>query len=280
MDNARRPLGNNRKATAIYSDWNDTGLRWLVNYRIETGEATSEDSHLLIALDSVKSRMEAKPRPSADAVAEAAAHARTVLAEWFDGRPGLHERMIFRSDRLGRVVASAAGKRGSFQTWESAVQFYLAAVAARESWPGGWHGPLKNVADRLQAGLSYPEMIDLSRYARRVGRGPQLSRVEAMQLGIELAGWLGPVSKDPSAAGDVDDNFDGLKVQAEIDALLEEIAERWRNQPLPPRPDTPGQGATRPPRQERPEQQPRGQSIEDLRRSLEQLQSGGRETEN
>jgi hypothetical protein len=279
MGDDRRSLQGNRAATAIYSDWNDAGLRWLIAYRIESGAVSDEDSHLIAALDRVKSRMEESPRPSAEAVAEAAAHAREVLAEWFDSSAGQYERTRMRSDRLGRVVASAAGRRSTFQNWESAVQFYLAAVAARQSWPGGGKGAMQDVADRMRHGLSYPEMIDISRYARRSGSGPRLNRLEAMRLGVELAGWLGPVSQKPSAESPQQDDLDGRTIQAEIDALFDEITERWRAQPAPPRLEPPTQRSPRTPRDQPTDPQPRRRSLEELRESLEKLQSSDEKTD-
>jgi hypothetical protein len=223
LEHDLRRSDGDRNATAIYSQWNDAGLRWLVGYRIETGEATQEDFELLAALDEVKRRMEAEPKPSADAVAEATKHARRVLADWFDCSPGLDQRHNFRSDRLGRLVASVAGKRGTFDSWESAVQFYLAAVAARESWPGGWHGPLRSVADHLRDGLRYPEMIDISRYAKQEGGGPNINPLEAMTLGIELAGWLGPVNPESHDA----EEDSPQAARRRLSELMEEINTRW-----------------------------------------------------
>jgi hypothetical protein len=227
LDNARRPLHENRHATAMYSQWNDAGLRWVIGYRIETGQAVQEDWDLLAALDQVKHQMHLRPKPSPDAVAQASVDARIALATWFDGRPGLDERAMFRSDRLGQVVASAAGKRDSFQTWESAVQFYLAAVAARESWPGGWHGPLRNVADQMQNQLRYPDMIDISQYAKRNASGPTATRMQAMQLGIELAGWLGPVQPEMEFDEDHDEVVT-QQLRGQLHQMIEAINERWR----------------------------------------------------
>ncbi len=227
LNNARRPLAENRDATAIYSQWNDAGLRWVIGYRMETGQAIQEDWDLLAALDQVKQQMHLRPKPNPRAVAQATTDARIALAAWFDGRPGHDERAMFRSDRLGQVVASAAGKRDSFQTWESAVQFYLAAVAARESWPGGWHGPLRNVADQMQNQLRYPDMIDVSRYAKRGGQGPTATPVQAMQLGIELAGWLGPVQPEMTF-DEQDDQVVTQQLRGQLNRMLQEINQRWR----------------------------------------------------
>jgi hypothetical protein len=192
---------------------------------METGEAGPQDAELLAALDFVKQQMESSAKPGAAGVAAAASGAREALAAWFDGAPGIHERHQFRSWRLGQVVASAAGKRNTVATWESAVQFYLAAVAARESWPGGWNGPPKDVADRLQHGLRYPDLIDVSRYAKHNGNAPTLNRAGAMSLGIELAGWLGPVQ--PEMIFDEQDVDVTQEDRRRLNELIDEINARW-----------------------------------------------------
>lgn len=227
LDNSRRPLQDARNATAIYSQWNDAGLRWLIQHRVETGEATEQDQDLVFALDQVKLAMERRPKPNPEEVADASILARQSLSRWFEGAAGMRERHGLRSDRLGRVVASAAGKRETFRTWESAAQFYLAAVAARESWPGSWNGPLRNVADRMQFGLRYPEMIDVSRYAKRDSSGPTLSRAQAMALGIELAGWLGPVQAEMIFDQD-DDEVMTPQLREQLRQMTEEINARWQ----------------------------------------------------
>jgi mono/diheme cytochrome c family protein len=224
LDNSRSPFRENRKATAMYSQWNDSGIRWVANYRIETGQASSEDHELIHALDAVTAAMERRPAPSPHAVSATVSTARAVLAAWLEGQAGLQERSIFRSERLGLVIASAAGKRETFRTWESAVQFYLAAVAARESWPGGWNGDLKNVADRMRHGLRYPEMIDISRYSKRGGGHPTLNRFETMELGVELAGWLGQVQFEPMFEDD--DEVTTQQMQDQLDRLIEQMDQR------------------------------------------------------
>ena len=232
LDNQRNPLDRDRKALALYSQWNDAGLRWLIQFRIESGQSTEEDIELLAALDVVKEAMESRPRPSADRVAKAAERARVALARWLQGAPGSEERLQFRSDRLGRLVASAAGNPSTYRSWESATQFYLAAVGARESWPGGWNGPVRDVARRMQHGLRYPEMIDVSRYERRQG-GPTATRMETMQLGMELAGWLGPV--EPGLLSDDDERITE-SMRDSLREMLERI-KRERRQTVPPSTD-------------------------------------------
>ncbi|WP_372719398.1 hypothetical protein [Novipirellula sp.] len=228
LQNSRTAITDDRKAVALYSSWNDAGLRWLVHYRIETGAATSDDFELLESLDRVKLQMESQPKADPGFVAELALQARTSLAQWFDGPAGQSERAQFRSDRLGNLVAAAAGKRQTWQTWESAVQFYLAAVAARESWPGGWHGPLHNLAQPLRVGLRYPEMIDVSRYSKRNESGPTLNRAEATKLGIEMAGWLGPIYQPESSDELQDDEAETQALQNELQEMIQRINERWK----------------------------------------------------
>ncbi|EMI16623.1 hypothetical protein RMSM_06454 [Rhodopirellula maiorica SM1] len=228
LQNARAPITDDRKAGALYSSWNDAGLRWLVHYRIDSGVATTDDLELLESLDRVKLQMESQPKADPEFVAELALQARRSLARWFDGPAGQSERAQFRSDRLGHLVAAAAGKRQTWRTWESAVQFYLAAVAARESWPGGWDGPVFNLAHPLRVGLRYPEMIDASRYSKRHQSGPTLNRSEVTKLGIELAGWLGPVSPPQSNDEIQDDEAETQALQNELDEMIQRINERWK----------------------------------------------------
>ena len=273
LDNDRSAIDDNRKATAIYSQWNDAGLRWLLDYRITAGAATDEDRELSTALDTVAALMEVTPRPDADAVSVAALDARKKLAAWFDGQAGADERRHFRSDRLGKVVAAAAGDADTYRTWESAAQFYLAAVAARESWPGGWDGPLRDLADRMQRGLRYPEMIDVSRYAKRsTATGPKLTRTDAIDLGITLGGFLGPVHRTAeqirAADRDRPDDRDlDAKLQQALQRLEQQIKERKPAADVPP----PVKPRVEPPPKVEP---PKRESIEDIRRALEELQSG------
>ncbi len=66
LDNQRTPIDANRKAVALYSQWDDAGIRWLIQFRIESGQSTEEDHQLIAALDAVKQSMEMSPRPRAD----------------------------------------------------------------------------------------------------------------------------------------------------------------------------------------------------------------------
>ncbi len=228
FDNDRTPVTSDRKAVALYSSWNDAGIRWLIHYRIDTGAATPDDFELLESLNRVQLQMESQPKADPGFVAELALQARRSLSQWFDGPAGQSERAQFRSDRLGQLVAAAAGKQQTWHTWESAVQFYLAAVAARESWPGGWHGPASDLAQPLRVGLRYPEMIDVSRYSKRNESGPTLNRAEATKLGIELAGWLGPIYQSQLSDEPQDDEATTEALRNELQEMIQRINERWK----------------------------------------------------
>ncbi len=265
------PGQRQRPATAIYSQWNDSGLRWLLKHRVTSGKATENDHRLLDALVSVQTAMEQPPRPNADSVADASKHARKELAAWFAAEGG-GERQRFDSDRLGMLVASAASDPDTFLTWESAAQFYLASIAARESWPGGIDGPLRETADQLQYGLQYPQMIDISRYAKRASaKGPQLSRHEIARLSIQLARFLGPVAEN-AADHPPSDSRDPANVRDKLDALLERIRKQQqterknRGEQTPPAVKPSDNAPKEPPEKPR-------QSVEDLRKALESLQS-------
>ena len=199
FDNQRTPLDSERQATAIYSAWNEAGIRWLIDHRHRSGQATIHDEDLLAALDSVKRAMERAAQPNASEVGQAAATAREALASWFRGA-GPQEREQFGSDRLARMVATAASNPETFRTWESAVQFYLAAVAARESWPGGWQGPLLTLSQPLQMGLGYPERRNVSRYALRGGGRPALNPFGSDTVGSRTCWLAWPGHATPSSS--------------------------------------------------------------------------------
>ncbi len=196
QDARRTPRADTRLAIAPLSTWNTAGLLWVLHYRIEQVQATPEDLRLVESLEEVRRLMEAGPRPNAEDVSAAVGEARLAIAAWVDGSAGRSERSRFRSDRLGRVAASAAGKTGSFETWESAVQLYLATVAARESWPGGPSGPLRDIGESLRQGLAYPDLTSSPEYALRQRKGPVATRAEVRLKTLELVRWLGPVVSD------------------------------------------------------------------------------------
>ncbi len=209
-------------ARAPFSSWNDSGLRWLIDYRQSAGEATNDDWALLKSLDDVKELMESAAIADAPSVAKASSDARKALAAWYDSSTAATLRQTFRSEHLGFVLASAAGKPQTFSAWESSVQFYLAAVAARASWPGGWDGALRDVSESLRIGLSYPQNLDINQESGIRGQ-PTISADEAMQLGILLAGSLGPIHYQQPPA----DDDDSEQLRRELREMIEQINQRW-----------------------------------------------------
>ncbi len=226
LKNARRaPRPDGKDAIAPLSAWNTAGLLWVIRYRMEQGEATREDEQLALALDAVREIMEAGPKPDPVRTAAIVAEARVAIACWVAGAAGQSEKSMFRSDRLGRIAASAAGKTRSFDTWESAVQLYLATVAARESWPDGPSGPLHDSAERLRRGLAYPELTSSPEYALRHQTGVPATRAEVRQMTVELTRWLGPMTLDGEPMP-VEDEASPEQLQRQIEQLLNDVALR------------------------------------------------------
>lgn len=236
LQNTRRtPADGKVLAIAPLSTWNTAGLMWLIRYRLEQGQGTPEDDRLLYSLDAVREVIESGPTPDPNLTAAIAQEARLALAAWVDGTAGQFERASFRSERLGNVAASAAGKSRSFDTWESAVQLYLAAVAARESWPGGSSGPMLDVAEKLRRGLAYPQLTSSPEFALRARKGPTATRAEVRRSTLELVGWLGPVvlDQEPMPA-ELETSPEQSK--RELELLLKQMVERRENErkALPP----------------------------------------------
>jgi|GEM_PF-736501 len=236
LKNARpTPAVETGQAIAPLSMWNTAGLLWVIRYRMEQGEATREDERLAFALEDVRRVMESGPRPSATEASAAVHVARVAIAAWVDGAAGQSERAMFRSDRLGRVAAAAAGKTRSFDTWESAVQLYLTAVAARESWPGGPSGPLLDTSEKLRRGLAYPQQTSSPEFSLREKKGPTATRTEVRRSTLELVGWLGPISLDQEPMP-AESEPAPEQLQRDLELLLKQIAERWEEErkSLPP----------------------------------------------
>lgn len=173
-----------------YSQWNLSGLKWLVKNRQQSGDGNRTDENLLSALEAVELVMESSVRPHAGDVATTAQKARLLLAQWFDGASGADERARFRSRRLAKVVATAADDGDSFRTWESATQFYLATVATRASWPGRSQPALPAMSRELRLKLRYPATIDIGRYTSGETTRPTLSPREAHKIGSQIADRL------------------------------------------------------------------------------------------
>ncbi len=240
-DARRTPRADGKQAIAPLSAWNTGGLIWVIRYRMEQGEAMAEDQRLMLALEDVQTVMESGPNPNALEAAAAVSEARLAIAAWVDGA-GQMERSQFRSDRLGRIAASAAGKSRSFDTWESAVQLYLAAIAARESWPSGPSGPLHDAAESLRRGLAYPALTSSPEYAIRKRKSPAATRSEVRRTTLELVGWLGPITLDEEPIP-AETEPAPEQLQQEIQDLLKQIGDRWQKD----RPAMPAVDPTQPP---------------------------------
>lgn len=285
LSNARRtPNRGSGQAVASFSSWNTAGLLWVIRYRMEQGVATQEDERLAFALEEVRQVMESGPKPDPHRTAAIVTEARQAIAAWVDGAPGQLERATFRSDRLGQLAASAAGKTRSFDSWESAVQLYLATVAARESWPGGPSGPLLDTAESLRRGLAYPELTSSPQYAVRQRRNPVATRDEVRRMTLELVDPLGPIVLDqeplPAASEPTPQ-----QLQREIDELRQRLGERGKQPPelkapaappAPPAPPRAGEPMVRPPQDQAPRVPPvqpkPTQTLDELRKKLEALQ--------
>ncbi len=280
--NDRNAVSSASKSLAPLAQWNDSGMRWLIDYREQTGVATVEDARLWRALDQVRDTMQAQAKPDRAQAAAAAKTARHALHAWLHGSAGSFERSVMRSDRLGQVVVAAAGRNETWRTWESAVQFYLAAVAARESWPGGWSGPLYDTAEALRQGLRYPEMRTLNNFETADDSLPTANRAEAMQLGVTLAGWLGNVNMELQPI--IDGTTYGLEDQELLDlrAELNRISERWKKKraeqdakDAEKKTDDKGGEKKEPEFPDRPDREPAQprRSLEDLKKALDALES-------
>ena len=275
-DARRTPSAGGKQAIAPLSTWNTAGLIWVISYRMEQGQATAEDQRLLVALEDVRTTMESGPNPDALQCSAAVAEARLAIAAWVDGA-GEMERSQFRSDRLGRIAAAAAGKSKSFDTWESAVQLYLAATAARESWPSGPSGPMHDKAESLRRGLAYPALTSSPEYAIRQRKSPSATRAEVRRTTLELVGWLGPITLDEQPIP-AETELAPEQLQQEIQDLLKQIGDRWQKD----RPAMPAIDPTQPPMKKpavappaKPEQPQKTKPVltpEELRKKLEALE--------
>ncbi len=252
-------LSENGRAVAPLAQWHQAGLRWLVDYRISRGESTIEDEQLVAALEHVEQVMQSATGPDPSKPAAAAQTVRLAITSWVDGAPGQAERQQFRSQRLGEVAAFAAGRTRSFDTWESTVQLYLAAVAARSSWPGGPSGPMHDIAQSLRRGLGYPERVASPEFAVRKSAQDRYTRAEARRDMILLVGMLGPVELDGDAP--LEDHPDASAMQQQLDDMLDKFKQlRGIKEPAVPKmpePATKPEKAVKPEPAEKPMDQPK-----------------------
>lgn len=289
LDNARSaPQADAAIAVAPLSQWNIAGLQWVIEDFVDRGVATEEDLRLLGTLGRVREEMESAAIPDPQRTHAAAVEARRAIDAWVRG-PGSSMQRRFRSDSLGRIAARASGKSASFNTWESAAQLYLALVAARESWPGGWSGPLQPISEQLRRGLRYPEMVNTPAFALSGPPGPTATRAQARQLSLQIAMHLGPITLDGTPLPGEDDPAPHA-LQSELESALQEAAAQWQQQrrqrgerptvppadapPAGPKADQPGDARPQQPRATEPPERPRAPRItpEELRRRLQELE--------
>jgi hypothetical protein len=294
LNNARRtPAQETQLAIAPLSQWNFVGLQWLIEDRIQRGAGTADDTRVLGTLSRVREEMETAAIPDAIRVHAAVVEARRAIDAWSRSQSGLSERNGFRSDRLGRIAARAAGKTQSFDTWESTAQLYLALVAARESWPGGWSGQLYPLSEQLRRGLRFPELVNSPSFAISQPQSQTATRAQARQLALNIASYLGPITFDNRPLPE-DDDFSPHQLRLELESSFREAAQQWqaerqqrrdpaviaedaRDVPQADRPDSlppPRQpGVDRQPSGERPERPPVPRiTPEELQRRLQELE--------
>ena len=238
FDNQRTPLESSaiglsagKPAVAIASMWNDIGMRWMLQRRIETGVAVDQDHRLAAAIDHVRSTLESNVIAPGGEVVAATTATRRALSDWVDAVYAT-ERFDFEADDLASLVALASGETESYRTWESATQLYLAAVAARNAWPDGASGPALLVANRLRNGLSYASQTDTPRFAkepesRLALSSPALSRSEVARLSVELAAWLGG-DRSPDLSSFERDRVQTDQLQGQLRSIIERVNETLR----------------------------------------------------
>ena len=220
--------GSDREAVAVYSRFNDAGLRWVID---DAASVTGlGDPELAEALRRVRDHMQSSAIPDAAEAASLASDARQKLFRWYQSNT--NERRNFDAANLLMVTAKVAGKKGSLRTWESAAQFYLAAVASRSAWPGGIDGPTRAPADQIRDGLRHDETIDMDRYYDSAQDGRGLDDDSMRRLALRLAGTFGPVEVDPAVLRSLDEpsrsrvkrDLDQMRaVMDDVRGMIEEV---------------------------------------------------------
>lgn len=120
-------------ASAAWSDWNSFGVRALLKHRSMEGQQVQPDQQLSRALDSLQAIMQARTSTPRQAQ-QAARGARLALDAWLASPEGKAEVAGFTAKRLTNVAVAVAADPSYLNNWDRAAQFYLAAMAARQSW--------------------------------------------------------------------------------------------------------------------------------------------------
>ena len=94
---------------------------------------------------------------------------------------------------LRNVIGAASQQADTFHTWESSVQFYLAAVAAvpRRSYEEPFNpGSAHELLSALRFGLQYPPSRDISDFATEEIEPTHLNRATVTKLGRQIGAAL------------------------------------------------------------------------------------------
>ncbi|MCA9212638.1 MAG: hypothetical protein KDB27_06225 [Planctomycetales bacterium] len=187
LENRRPVREENTKGIPTFSRWYDTGLIWVLEQAIADGHSHSSVV-LLEKLSSLREHMHASAIPDSILIAKKARQARRALGQWsqIDSQEVL---LSWNGKSLSQIISVASTTDGAFITWESAAQFYLAVVAAREHWSFDDQAGTKHEVDRLRSGLGFPDKRNI--YATHKFDPPRLNRAEATKLGREISVLIG-----------------------------------------------------------------------------------------
>lgn len=131
--NIQQPLAQTSATTVALSHWNRFGVEELLRLRLAEGAGGPRDVQLAEALDRLSSTMQSLSSSPSESK-QAARTARLALDAWLGSPEGLAELSQFTAQRL-RILAISAGRHeANHQSWETAAQFYLASIAARQAW--------------------------------------------------------------------------------------------------------------------------------------------------
>ena len=127
-----------RAPNLTLSQWHRFGVQQLLTWRSQQTTFNSNDQEFLAALKDLE-RLVKTPGVNAQAAQQASRRTRQALDRWLAGPDGsATENPIlngFNSQNLYDMVALAGADQAAGSSWESAAQFYLASVAAKEQWP-------------------------------------------------------------------------------------------------------------------------------------------------
>lgn len=161
---------------ATYAAWNRAGMQFLLRHRSQSGQNTVEDLELEQTLSRLVHTMNSRVQPDRLRTEVAARNAQRALRRWLDGAAGQTELATFDAWRLKQLAAGIGSSRDVQDSWEAATQWYLAAVAARGAWRGGWEGPVYPQAQQVQRILRYPKERGGPRWLPHAGEDPASER--------------------------------------------------------------------------------------------------------